>query len=440
VNTNYDKVLQLLSKLKGKNIALACSGGRDSVVLLHLCIHSGLSPDILHVNFGLRGKESQAEEAFVKALATKFNVKVKIRQVTPDELNPKDAGIQEKARNLRYNWFGTLRYQHILVAHHAQDNAETLLLNGIRGAGLTGMSGMNDGFTENSLILRPLLGLSSNHIQKYAGKYNLEWCEDSSNKSSKYNRNRIRINVLPELEKINPEAAMHLAETAEILGEYKQWIDDITETYKNKYLDGNQLLLPKEITSKPYITSLLYELLKGFNITRQQVTTLSTVLHAPGKKIQTGKHCISVTGQGLLITLEKPEHAEDRMIYFKLTEGEIKWGEQGTIIIKQLPDNNIPKANGKNSILLELQENSLLCLRAARKGERMQSFGMKGTQLLSDLFTNAKVYSSQRHKYPVLEFQNKILWLAGIRSSEHTRTKKNHNNVFFLEYKFGNSN
>lgn len=440
VITNYDKILQLLSKLKGKNIALACSGGRDSVVLLHMSISAGLSPDVLHMNYGLRGKESQNEEAFVKVLAKKFKLKANLHKVQPGELNPVGKGIQEKARNLRYRWFEKLKYDHILVAHHAQDNAETILLNGIRGAGLTGMSGMNNGFTENSLILRPLLALSSNQIQQYARKYNLEWCEDSSNKSIKYNRNRIRINVLPELEKINPKAAVHLVETAEILQEYRQWIDDITETYKDKYVTGNQMIFPEEIKSKPYVNSLLYELLKSYNITRQQVTTLTALLHSPGKKIHTGNHSITVTGQGLLITTEEPEHTEDRMIHFNLTEGEIKWGDYGTIVIKHLPADKLPKPNGKNTILLGLEKNALLCLRTARKGERIQSFGMTGTQLISDLFTNAKVYTSQRLQYPVLEFQNKILWIAGIRASEHTRTNKNHNIVFFLEYKFGNSN
>ena len=192
--------------LQGKFLA-AVSGGIDSSVLCELCKHAGLKLSIAHCNFGLRGEESERDENFVRSLGEKYSVEVFVKKFETEKYaNEKKISIQEAARELRYDWFVELKKQHdfsfTLLAHHADDNIETLLMNFFRGTGLQGLTAMPDENRDEKFFLRPLLHIRRKEIVEFAEQNNLQWVVDSSNASSKYTRNFFRNELLPAIKKV----------------------------------------------------------------------------------------------------------------------------------------------------------------------------------------------------------------------------------------------
>lgn len=168
---------------------IAVSGGVDSVVLCELCKQAKFDFTIAHCNFQLRGAESERDEQFVKNLGNKYGVKVLVKKFETEKYATENKlSTQEAARNLRYEWFEDLINQstnqpinHLLTAHHSDDNAETIAMNFFRGTGLHGLTGIPG---KNGYIKRPLLEISKEELLAYARENNLEFVEDSSNQSS----------------------------------------------------------------------------------------------------------------------------------------------------------------------------------------------------------------------------------------------------------------
>ena len=196
-------------------ILLAVSGGIDSICLAHKVRLEGGPFAIAHCNFRLRGKESDADEAFVRAWADKAGVRCHVKAFDTEAFaSAEGISIEMAARRLRYRWFGELckefGYEAVAVAHNANDNAETLILNLLRGTGLKGITGMKaSAFIPDPLygdipLLRPLLGMTREEILAFAKEQGLSWREDASNASNDFKRNKIRNLVFPVFREINP--------------------------------------------------------------------------------------------------------------------------------------------------------------------------------------------------------------------------------------------
>ena len=194
---------------------LAVSGGIDSVCLTQKVRLEGGPFAIAHCNFGLRGAESDADEAFVRSLAASLGVTCHVKRFDTEAFaSAEGISVEMAARRLRYHWFGELcrefGYSGVAVAHNANDNAETLLLNLLRGTGVRGILGMKaDGFIPDPEfgdipLLRPLLGMTRADIEAYAKEQGLSWREDSTNASTDFKRNKIRNLVFPVFREINP--------------------------------------------------------------------------------------------------------------------------------------------------------------------------------------------------------------------------------------------
>jgi tRNA(Ile)-lysidine synthase len=189
-----------------KKILVAVSGGLDSIVLLELLVKSGCPVGIAHVNFQLRGEESDQDEAFVVELANTYRVPVFVNHFdTKNYATATGVSIQMAARELRYDWFFDLlsseEYDCLATAHHLNDNLETVLINFTRGTGLTGLKGMQ---STTGKIIRPLLDFSRTQLEDFAKINNLAWREDSSNATDDYGRNFVRHRVIPKLKELNP--------------------------------------------------------------------------------------------------------------------------------------------------------------------------------------------------------------------------------------------
>lgn len=172
-------------------LLLAMSGGVDSVALCHLCKEAGFSFAIAHCNFQLRGAESDRDEKFVKSLAEKMGVVSYVKTFETEKIaSQQKRGIEETARDLRYEWFYELQienhYQYILTAHHADDNVETSVMHFFRGTGINGLRGM---LPKNGKIVRPLLFARKQELLNYASLYQLDFVTDATNADEKFTRN-----------------------------------------------------------------------------------------------------------------------------------------------------------------------------------------------------------------------------------------------------------
>ena len=197
----------------GAKVLAAVSGGVDSMVMLDALVHSQLDLDVAvaHVNFNLRGEESDADTQMVREWCTTHNINLYEESFqTTEYAQEHGISIEMAARELRYNWFYTLMDEHqfdfLAIAHNANDNAETLLLNLTRGCGIEGIGGIKEKvqIQPEQYIIRPLMAYSRQQIEKYACKFKVPYRTDSTNLLSDYSRNRIRNEVFPQLKKINP--------------------------------------------------------------------------------------------------------------------------------------------------------------------------------------------------------------------------------------------
>ncbi|MFW6095746.1 MAG: tRNA lysidine(34) synthetase TilS, partial [Bacteroidota bacterium] len=255
-------------------ILLGVSGGVDSMVMLDLFLKAEIKVGIAHVNFQLRGNEADDEQDFVRKYA--MNKDIAFHTVafdTHDYANEKGVSIQVAARQLRYNWFEEIRRKHgyscVAVAHNKNDEVESLLINLTRGTGIRGITGIKP--KQNSVI-RPVLFAERKEIMEYAALHNVPFKEDSSNLSVKYSRNRIRHNIIPEFENINPRFIHTVAENIErfqsVCNIYDQWISEVKNdivTWENGtvYIDIEAL---KNYEEK---NTILFEILREFTFTKE---------------------------------------------------------------------------------------------------------------------------------------------------------------------------
>lgn len=249
-------------------VIIALSGGADSVALLCLLQTLGYNCEAAHCNFHLRGKESDRDEAFVCQLCAKRQVPLHIVHFnTVRTAEERHISIEMAARELRYEWFEEIRRKSganvIAVAHHRDDSVETLLLNLIRGTGINGLRGIRP---KNGHIVRPLLCLDRKEIINYLNRTGQDYVTDSTNLQDEYTRNKIRLNLLPMMQEINPSVKESIFNTAEHLSEvsiiYKKSIEEATkrvQTTEGICIDA----LMQETAPETLLFEILYPL--GFN-------------------------------------------------------------------------------------------------------------------------------------------------------------------------------
>ena len=216
-------------------ILVTLSGGADSVALLRLLLDMGYTCEAAHCTFHLRGDESVRDEMFVRELCLQLEVPLHVQHFqTTEEAEKRHISIEMVARELRYAWFEQLRLQQganvIAVAHHKDDSVETLLLNLIRGTGINGLLGIRP---KNGNIVRPLLCLDRKEITEYLQEIGQYYVTDSTNLQDEYTRNKIRLNLLPLMQEINPSVKESLLRTSEHL-------NDAALLYKKGIEEGNK--------------------------------------------------------------------------------------------------------------------------------------------------------------------------------------------------------
>jgi tRNA(Ile)-lysidine synthase len=246
------KIISIIhAQVKNKDkLILGISGGSDSVFLFHIMLLTKSKFICAHLNHNLRGSESDEDQIFCTKLCTTHNIPLYKRSIKIKNLSQKlKKGIEETGRNERYKFFNYLAKKHkasfIITAHHADDNVETILLNLIRGAGLSGISGMTQ-MQDN--IFRPLLYVSKSEILDYLKSKKIPFREESSNKDTSYRRNFIRHEILPLILKKNPSFTKTISKNTLILKE----IEDFLNTEAKKFLKNHSNPLNTQIDAKAF--------------------------------------------------------------------------------------------------------------------------------------------------------------------------------------------
>ena len=313
VNINKNTLFNKTNKL-----LLAFSGGVDSVVLADLLHKTDYQIELAHCNFQLRGQEAKDDTAFCENFAKSINAKFHVIYFdTKTYASEHKLSIQMAARELRYNWFKTLKaeygFNYILTAHHANDNIETVFVNLIRGTGIKGLQGIPE---KQHDIIRPLLFATKDDIKDYALKNKLSFREDSSNQEVKYKRNFIRHQIIPELKKLNPALEETLATSIQF---FKQSADIVAEFGQLKFKDickeeNNQLFIDIHLLLKePQKETLLFEWLYRKNFKTSQIQQLTEVLITDkqvGKQFSSSTHQLVVDRKYIIVQALEKEPSE----------------------------------------------------------------------------------------------------------------------------------
>lgn len=400
---------------KGK-ILLAVSGGLDSVVLTHLCKKSGLNISLAHCNFQLRGEESEGDENFVIELADALDLEVFIEDFeTEAYAAEKKISIQMAARELRYNWFDelceTLQFNYIFTAHHANDNLETVLINFIRGTGLEGLTGIPD---INKCILRPLLPFSRQQIEAYAHQNNLKWREDSSNHSTKYFRNKIRLEVIPKLLELNPQLLDSFAKTRSHLQQSSELIEDYMSVLFPQIAKEEEFgysFQIKLLQTLPNTKAVMYALFRSFGFTEWE--DVHDLLEAqPGKMVYSKTHRLIKDRDELLLTTIP----ENTLKNFELLEGEeVVMLPIGTFHFEEVSE--ISKAKEDKTVFVDGNKLKYpLIVRKWEHGDYFYPFGMQGKKKLSKFFKDEKLSLPQKENCWLLCSGGEIVWVIGLRA------------------------
>ena len=423
--TNFkNHISKTFPALKGKRILIACSGGLDSVVLSRLFKELNYDISLAHCNFSLRGKESDEDENFVILLADKLSIPIFNKKFNTKAYKIKHKlSIQVAARQLRYQWFAEVCAEHsfdyLATAHHLDDDLETFLINLSRGTGLKGLIGIP---LINDKIIRPFLNFPRADILQYAKENNCPWREDSSNQTSDYLRNKLRIEVIPRLKEVDHNLLNGFHQTQKYLNDSMALVNDYMTLIKNLVVseteDGFEIDVLK-LQDLPNTNALLYELLAPFGFTAWD--DLSDLLTAQsGKQIFSESHRILKNRKSLLLV-------ENNFVRNKATYT-IKESDTGIDIPINLKIERVDKILGytPSIVYLDVQKLSFpLQLRKWREGDSFYPFGMKGKKKLSKFFKDEKLSLIAKEKTWVLSSGNQIVWIVGMRS-DHRFKVENH--------------
>lgn len=411
-----------------ENVLLTVSGGLDSVVLSHLFYTAKLNFDIAHCNFQLRENDSDQDELFVKNLAEQFNVNfhvVKFDTISFQQAN--GISIQMAARNLRYDWFRTLKqkynYKCIVTAHHANDQAETVLLNLTAGTGLRGVRGIKP---KTNDIVRPLLEFTRKELETYAEMHQLIWREDISNASVKYKRNSIRHLVIPELEKINPQFITAVNQFSEKISQVELLLNEQVELWKLKYCKNQNDLVFIDIKSLELIVYkdlILYELIKEFGFDNT-VIIFESLQSISGKKFISKTHTLVVDRNQLVIS--KNDLTEN--VYHEIAEFQKELLINNTKLTFEIIEDfnfNLIDSN-KNIAYFDYSKLTFpLIIRNWVFGDYLKPIGMKGkSKKVSDILIDLKIPINIKDNVLVLECAKELAWLINFRISESFKVEE----------------
>lgn len=421
--TQYADIHDLFEK--DRTYIAAVSGGVDSMVLVYLLQASGISFVIAHCHFGLRGEESDGDTAFVQQYATAHGIPFFVEYFSPEQVKYTPGfSVQMAARELRYSWFRRLMHEHhfagIITAHHADDNTETVLLNLVRGTGIEGLTGMKP---KQENIIRPLLFAGKKEIREYAAVQQIMFREDRSNRENYYHRNRLRNEIIPLFEQLNPSFLKtfsgNISRFSHVATIYRQGIIRLQRELLVIDPDtGWEKIAMLELVGRGITPEILFDLLRDKGITLSQAENMLDHIGAqPGSLFRTATHEI-FTDRGFFLIRPLDEEI---LPPYKITADDLVSGRKGHF---SWEITTAPVSFEKNTNTAWFDRELLqfpLQVRYWQEGDDMQPLGMKGRKKLSDIFTDEKIPLLQKKSIPLLVSGDEILWIVGVKVSDKAK-------------------
>ena len=427
----------------GKLYLVALSGGADSVCLLLILKELGYEVHAVHCNFHLRDSESDRDETFCRELCERQNVPLHISHFdTKTYAQLHKMSIEMAARELRYGYFEQLRdainAESIVVAHHKNDNVETLFINLIRGTGISGLTAMKP---RNGRIIRPLLCVTRAEILQFLKDREQDYVTDSSNLKNDVVRNKIRLDVMPILEGINPSVVENISRSIENLSEITKIVDKSIENsmeicckekQKRHVVDVNELkkkIVPEEI---------LFRYLSKFNFSPAQVKSIyENIDSTSGRTWSSGTHILAKDREKLII-MSAVESAKYSNIELRIPEEGQYHVLEGEKIDIRRTTRTTSFSPSKQKYLITIDSDKVvfpLTLRCFKEGDTFMPFGMKGKKLISDYMTDRKRdYFQRKHQLVLTDANGNIIWLLGERVSQLVACNDNTINRLSVRY------
>ncbi len=417
----------------GTEVIVALSGGADSVALLRVLMGMGYKCTAAHFDFHLRGEESVRDEQFVRDLCRNLGIPLKVGEAdTIAYATEKGISLEMAARDLRYDFFGSLSKElgaPVAVAHHRDDNAETLLLNLLRGTGLRGLCGMAyksdrvSSYGGKFTVIRPLLDVSRKDICEYLKGLGQDFVTDSSNLVADVKRNRIRLEVIPMLEMINPSLCDTLQrETAKFTAAYNIYKESVGKILGNLKTNsyGDEILDAAVLRSCASSEAVLFEWLspKGFNET--QINKASQGESNETKQLESEGYVLYFNCRRYVLMSRKSLRECNVVLLERNKKATVGITELEVTDVQGFP----PKEKLINPLSAYINADAIkfpLVIRRVAEGDRFVPFGMKGSKLVSDYLKDCKVPIEERLRQLVVCDGGKIVWLVGRRVDNSVR-------------------
>lgn len=403
-------------------VLVALSGGADSVALLRVLLRLGYACEAAHCNFHLRGEESVRDERFVRALAERLGVPLHVIHFDTNAYAAShNVSVEMAARELRYDWFTKLRQECgakvVAVAHHRDDSVETFLLNLVRGTGINGLQGIRP---VNGDVVRPLLCVSRAEILDYLSSLGQDYVTDSTNLQDEFVRNKLRLNVIPILEIINPSVSDTIAETARRLADVAQVYQEAIQAAKQRVMpDGETIDIPA-LCREPGAQNLLFELLYPLGFNAAQVNDVFRALHGESGRMFYSREWV------LLI---------DRNRLIRRPSGEVE--SQPELCLERMevnPPFSVPHNNKEAYVDAEKVQGELT-LRKWQSGDKFIPFGMKGFKSVRNYLRDKKFSRFEKERQWVVCDGDRIVWLVNERLDNRFRVTSETRFVINLKLK-----
>ncbi len=399
-------------------VLVALSGGADSVALLSVLCELGYVCVAAHCNFHLRGAESDSDARLCQSICARLGVDLYVRDCDVDaRRRATGESVEMACRELRYAWFDSLldnlRAQAVAVAHHREDNVETMLLNLARGSSITGVAAMRP---RHGMVIRPLLQASRAQIEDYLSARGLPFAIDSTNAQNDYTRNRLRNVVLPALYAALPAAKQGLLRSLEHLSANRDFYAAAMRERVERYSSPGRVLLAQMLEQEEHARLILFETLHpmGFNIS--QVDNILAYASGSGQRFCSDSYTLTLHGGELHISPRgaAPAPGEVEVSLRRDILAPVHISVRSIPVAEFRPERDPDKAYFDEAML---QGEPRFTIRPWRRGDRFRPFGMNGTRLVSDLISDAKLTPRQKQDLRLLTRDDEILWVIGHRAA-----------------------
>lgn len=429
----------------GDSVLIGVSGGADSVCLLHILNQLKqeleITVSVAHIHHGIRGKEADRDAELVRKLCKKLKVPYFLRKISVPEF-AKEEGLSEEmaGRILRYRCFRELcsanGITRIATAHHRNDQAETVLMRVLRGAGIDGLSGIR--YARQDGVVRPLLDITRDEIEYYCTENNLEYCTDTTNESEQYVRNRIRKQLLPELEKFNPNVVTALSNLAKNMAEDGDFLRDYAKRLYRRLGSPlpNRRPVVLEIESlrllEPSIQVRLLKLAaedamgKDYKTERKHLESVLELLEKQtGTKVVLPEGLVVSVGYGWL-TFEKQSDGENGLFFEAIrVEPEESYSVPGGTISLTVAEPGMPLKSNQWILDYDKVKDFKLELRTRRDGDKIAVYKDGKERKLKSFLIDEKIPQGDRDKLILLCSEDKVLAVPPYRIAEPYKIDSN---------------